>query len=167
MDASPGAARRCPASCPSAVCPACFQLAKTLERSKHGASVSPKTRHGRLARSCAARLSKMLLTGLITVGLNVSPALRRTRVPHGRPSVRLQGVTEDTGCEASDMDLKDCGKRTAPFNKVMAANRAEIAVRIMRAATELNMQTVAIYGYEDRYSQHRARCNHAFGSSRW
>ena len=38
----------------------------------------------------------------------------------------------------------------------MAANRAEIAVRIMRAATELNMQTVAIYGYEDRYSQHRA-----------
>ena len=109
----------------------------------------------------------MLLTGLITVGLNVSPALRRTRVPHGRPSVRLQGVTEDTGCEASDMDLKDCGKRTAPFNKVMAANRAEIAVRTMRAATDLNMQTVAIYGYEDRYSQHRARCNHAFGSSRW
>ena len=28
----------------------------------------------------------------------------------------------------------------------MAANRAEIAVRIMRAATELNMETVGIYG---------------------
>lgn len=42
-----------------------------------------------------------------------------------------------------------------PFKKVMAANRAEIAVRIMRASTELNMGTVAIYGYEDRYSQHR------------
>ena len=37
----------------------------------------------------------------------------------------------------------------------MAANRAEIAVRIMRAATELNMATVAIYGREDRFSQHR------------
>ena len=41
------------------------------------------------------------------------------------------------------------------FKKLMAANRAEIAVRIMRAATELNMETVAIYGYEDRKSQHR------------
>ena len=30
----------------------------------------------------------------------------------------------------------------------MAANRAEIAVRIMRACTELNMETVAIFGYE-------------------
>ena len=29
------------------------------------------------------------------------------------------------------------------------ANRAEIAVRIMRAATELNCATVAIYGHED------------------
>lgn len=37
----------------------------------------------------------------------------------------------------------------------MAANRAEIAVRIMRAATELNAGTVAIYCHEDRYSQHR------------
>lgn len=42
-----------------------------------------------------------------------------------------------------------------PFKNVMACNRAEIAVRIMRAATELNCGTVAIYGYEDRFSQHR------------
>jgi len=45
------------------------------------------------------------------------------------------------------------GKTPAPFAKVMAANRAEIAVRIMRAATELNSATVAIYGHEDRFSQ--------------
>ena len=37
----------------------------------------------------------------------------------------------------------------------MAANRAEISVRIQRAATELNAGTVAIYVHEDRYSQHR------------
>ena len=108
----------------------------------------------------------MLLTGLVTVGLNLGPALpRMMRVPHARSSVLLQDVSEDTGCEASDMDLKNCGKRMAPFNKVMAANRAEIAVRIMRAATELNMQTVAIYGYEDRYSQHRACCSHALAAA--
>ena len=36
------------------------------------------------------------------------------------------------------------------------------AVRIMRAATELNMETVAIYGYEDRYSQHRWGADQSF-----
>jgi len=51
---------------------------------------------------------------------------------------------------------------TAPFSKVMAANRAEIAVRIMRASTELNMGTVAIYGHEDRYSQHRWGADQSF-----
>ena len=53
-------------------------------------------------------------------------------------------------------------RRKPPFRKVMAANRAEIAVRIMRAATELNMETVAIYGYEDRYSQHRWGADQSF-----
>ena len=42
-----------------------------------------------------------------------------------------------------------------PFKKVMAANRAEISVRIQRAVTELNMGSVAIYVEEDRYGQHR------------
>jgi pyruvate carboxylase len=49
-----------------------------------------------------------------------------------------------------------------PFKKVMAANRSEIAVRIMRASTELNMATVAIYGFEDRYSQHRWGADQSF-----
>ena len=49
-----------------------------------------------------------------------------------------------------------------PFHKVMAANRAEIAVRIMRACTELNMATVAVYGHEDRYSQHRWGADQSF-----
>jgi pyruvate carboxylase len=50
----------------------------------------------------------------------------------------------------------------APFNNVLAANRAEIAVRIMRAATELNTGTVAMYSYEDRYSQHRWGADKSF-----
>jgi len=48
------------------------------------------------------------------------------------------------------------------FNNILAANRAEIAVRIMRAATELNAGTVAIYSYEDRYSQHRWGADRSF-----
>jgi pyruvate carboxylase len=42
-----------------------------------------------------------------------------------------------------------------PFSKIMAANRAEISVRIQRAVTELNIGSVAIYTEEDRYGQHR------------
>jgi len=49
-----------------------------------------------------------------------------------------------------------------PFNNILAANRAEIAVRIMRAATELNAGTVALYSYEDRYSQHRWGADKSF-----
>jgi hypothetical protein len=49
-----------------------------------------------------------------------------------------------------------------PFNNVMAANRAEIAVRIMRAATELNIATTAIYVDEDKFSQHRWGADKSF-----
>lgn len=49
-----------------------------------------------------------------------------------------------------------------PFNRILAANRAEIAVRIMRAATEMNMATVGIYCKEDQYSQHRWGADQSF-----
>jgi pyruvate carboxylase len=48
------------------------------------------------------------------------------------------------------------------FKNIMAANRAEIAVRIMRAATEMNAGTVGIYVNEDRYSQHRWGADRSF-----
>jgi hypothetical protein len=48
------------------------------------------------------------------------------------------------------------------FKNILAANRAEIAVRIMRAATELNAGTIAIYDKEDRYSQHRWGADKSF-----
>ena len=65
------------------------------------------------------------------------------------------GVSSTTGITSTG-SLGDINTMIeAPFKNVMACNRAEIAVRIMRAATELNCGTVAIYGYEDRFSQHR------------
>ncbi len=49
-----------------------------------------------------------------------------------------------------------------PINRLLVANRGEIAIRIMRAATELGITTVAVYTYEDRYSLHRYKADEAY-----
>ncbi len=48
------------------------------------------------------------------------------------------------------------------IKKLLVANRGEIAIRIFRAATELNIRTVAIYTYEDRYSLHRYKADESY-----
>ena len=48
------------------------------------------------------------------------------------------------------------------FNKILVANRSEIAIRIMRAATELGKQTVAVYAEEDKLSLHRFKADEAY-----
>ena len=48
------------------------------------------------------------------------------------------------------------------ISKLLVANRGEIAIRVMRAATELNIPTVAVYTYEDRYSLHRYKADEAY-----
>jgi pyruvate carboxylase len=49
-----------------------------------------------------------------------------------------------------------------PVRKLMAANRGEIAIRIFRAATEMNIKTVAIYSKEDFGSLHRYKADESF-----
>jgi pyruvate carboxylase len=46
--------------------------------------------------------------------------------------------------------------------KLLVANRSEIAIRVMRAATELGLKTVAIYAEEDRFSMHRFKADEAY-----
>lgn len=48
------------------------------------------------------------------------------------------------------------------IKKVLVANRSEIAIRVLRACSELNIATVAIYTYEDRYSQHRNKADESY-----
>ncbi len=49
-----------------------------------------------------------------------------------------------------------------PIKRLLIANRGEIAIRIMRAASELGITTVALYTFEDRYSLHRYKADEAY-----
>lgn len=48
------------------------------------------------------------------------------------------------------------------INKILVANRGEIAIRIFRACTELHIQTVAIYSREDSGAFHRFKADEAY-----
>jgi len=48
------------------------------------------------------------------------------------------------------------------IKRVLVANRGEIAIRVLRACSELNISTIAIYTYEDRYSQHRHKADESY-----
>ena len=49
-----------------------------------------------------------------------------------------------------------------PIKRLMAANRSEIAIRIFRAANELDLQTVAVYAQEDKLALHRFKADEAY-----
>lgn len=51
---------------------------------------------------------------------------------------------------------------TNPINKLLVANRGEIAIRVFRAAYELGIETVAVYTWEDRQSLHRLKADEAY-----
>ncbi len=48
------------------------------------------------------------------------------------------------------------------IRSILIANRSEIAIRVMRAASELNMRTVAIYSREDRLALHRFKADESY-----
>ncbi|OQR92531.1 precursor of carboxylase pyruvate carboxylase [Thraustotheca clavata] len=59
--------------------------------------------------------------------------------------------------------LKGQGVRDmSAIRKLMAANRGEIATRIMRAGNELGIRTVGIFSNEDRFTQHRYKADESY-----
>ncbi|RJE85292.1 pyruvate carboxylase [Paracoccus onubensis] len=48
------------------------------------------------------------------------------------------------------------------FQKILIANRGEIAIRVMRAANELGKRTVAVYAEEDKLGLHRFKADEAY-----
>ncbi|MEL6197581.1 MAG: pyruvate carboxylase, partial [Pseudomonadota bacterium] len=48
------------------------------------------------------------------------------------------------------------------FQKILVANRGEIAIRVLRAANELGKRTVAIFAEEDKLALHRFKADEAY-----
>ena len=48
------------------------------------------------------------------------------------------------------------------FNKILIANRGEIAIRVMRAANEMGKKTVAVFAEEDKLGLHRFKADEAY-----
>src|SRR5688572_30640777 len=48
------------------------------------------------------------------------------------------------------------------IKSLLVANRGEIAIRVMRAASELGIRHVGIYSQEDRFSLHRTKADEAY-----
>eukprot|EP00804_Cyclotella_cryptica_P025245 CCRYP_010356-RA/>CCRYP_010356-RA protein AED:0.04 eAED:0.04 QI:225/1/1/1/1/1/3/119/1229 len=93
--------------------------------------------------------SLALLSALSLTASAFTPPLS---IHHGPTTTALHVATDPT---TSTTTLMTASPPPPPFSKIMAANRAEISVRIQRAVTELNIGSVAIYTEEDRYGQHR------------
>lgn len=48
------------------------------------------------------------------------------------------------------------------FQRLLVANRGEIAIRVFRTAHELGIRTIGIYSAEDRYALHRFKADEAY-----
>lgn len=49
-----------------------------------------------------------------------------------------------------------------PIKSLLVANRSEIAIRVLRGASELGIRTVAIYSNEDRFALHRFKADESY-----
>jgi pyruvate carboxylase len=108
--------------------------------------------------SCQALLGALAFQSMVVSNAFAPPPSRANRNTFNFQATVEKEATSTTGAEDDA-----AAKGPEPlFTNVMACNRAEIAVRIMRAATELNAGTVGIYVHEDRYSQHRWGADRSF-----
>lgn len=67
------------------------------------------------------------------------------------PSLYGHPLRSASGTAVLRKDVKAAADaQRPPFQKLLAANRGEIAIRILRAATELDIPTISVFSDADR-----------------
>lgn len=96
------------------------------------------------------RLQRHVAQLRIVAGENLALVL-----PRGsrHPGYRLPESLRQASSTTSD------GK---PIQKLLVANRGEIAIRVFRACTEMNIRTVAIYSEQDMMHMHRQKADESY-----
>jgi len=61
--------------------------------------------------------------------------------------------------EASNRTDEEAGRS---FQRVLVANRSEIAIRVFRACTELGIRTIGVCSKEDRFALHRYKADETY-----
>lgn len=67
---------------------------------------------------------------------------------------------QDRGQQYSAADKQCAGRK--PIQKLLVANRGEIAIRVFRACTEMDIRTVAIYSEQDINQMHRQKADESY-----
>ena len=80
--------------------------------------------------------------------------------PPGATGIRASDWTPRTGGALPPSARKPATMKT--FDKILIANRGEIAIRVMRAANEMGKKTVAVYAEEDKLGLHRFKADEAY-----
>ena len=60
------------------------------------------------------------------------------------------------------MHMTTPARSPKPIRGLLVANRSEISIRVMRAAAEMGIRTVAIYSNEDRFALHRFKADESY-----
>ncbi|XP_071794200.1 pyruvate carboxylase, mitochondrial-like [Asterias amurensis] len=90
-------------------------------------------------------------------------SLRTSASHHGGSNNSVSDSTSSGASHSySTLAPEKLDPNRVPINKVMVANRGEIAIRVFRACTELGIRTVAIYSHQDKGNMHRGKADEAY-----
>src|SRR5690606_4053392 len=103
-------------------------------------------------------------------GMHAMAGCRSVRVSAPQQSMRVATRTELISStprfarsgEPCSLSIPSVDAAMPRIQTLLVANRSEIAIRVMRAAAEMGIRTVAVYSHEDRFSLHRFKADESY-----